>query len=70
MKEPKDTAEASTSSAGSSGSSSGSGVVTPPGFDASAATDPEGGRSSAGGAFPPFPGLPSSGSPVKGFSQD
>jgi hypothetical protein len=65
MNEPKDTAEASTGSSGS-----GSGVVNPPGFDATAATDPEGGRFSDGGATPPSPGLPSSGSPVQGFSQD
>jgi hypothetical protein len=58
INEPKDTAEASSG-----------GAVNPPGFDSSAATDPEGGAFSGGGVGA-SPGLPSTGAPVKGFSQD
>ncbi|WIA11518.1 hypothetical protein OEZ85_011631 [Tetradesmus obliquus] len=55
------------SQARGSGSSSGS-AVNPPGFDATAATDPEGGSFSPAGDT--APGLPSTGSPVQGFSQE
>jgi hypothetical protein len=69
--ETKNTPEAGSGSSGSGN------AVNPPGFDDTAARDPEGGSFSGGdggggetGISNPSPGLPSTGSPVRGFSQD